>query len=33
MIVNKNKQEVEDWFLTLRNNICESFEEIEKEFL
>ena len=32
MIVNKNKQEVEDWFLTLRNNICESFEEIEKEF-
>ena len=32
MLTNKNKQQVEDWFKTLRDQICKSFEEIEVQF-
>ena len=32
MCTNKNKKKVEDWFETLRNQICKSFEEIEDQF-
>ena len=35
MLINKNKKQVIDWFATLRDQICESFIEIEnhKEYL
>ena len=32
MLINKNKQQVKDWFATLRDQICESFIEIETQF-
>ena len=32
MPTNKNKEQVEKWFKTLRDQICKSFEEIEDKF-
>ena len=32
MLINKNKKQVTDWFATLRDQICESFIEIENQF-
>ena len=32
MFINKNKKQVEDWFTTLRDQICKSFIEIENQF-
>ena len=32
MPTNKNKEQVEKWFKTLRDQICKSFEEIEDNF-
>ena len=29
MLTNQNKQQVEDWFKILKDQICKSFEEIE----
>ena len=32
MLTNQNKQQVEDWFKILKDQICKSFEEIEDQF-
>ena len=32
MLINKNKQQVEDWFTALKDQICESFIKIENQF-
>ena len=32
MATNKNKEKVESWFIKLRNQICQRFEEIENNF-
>ena len=32
MPTNKNKEQVENWFKSLRDQICKSFEEIEGQF-